>query len=96
MNIRAQGNLGGALARGWGGGHNWLFAPGVMISGGTYKTADDSSQVEDAPEPGEVMALLVLNWVRDHDGALGSPKQAGTDAEPHAGKDVKAEDRGMN
>jgi hypothetical protein len=61
------------------------------IQGGTYQTADDSSQVEDAPEIGKVVALLVFIWIGDHDRTLRRPQKTGTDTKPNTSKDVEAE-----
>jgi hypothetical protein len=44
------------------------------LTGETYQTAYDSSQVEDAPEPGKIRALLALSWIRDHDCTLRCPQ----------------------
>jgi hypothetical protein len=44
------------------------------LTGETHQTAYDSSQVEDAPEPGKIRALLALSWIRDHDCTLRCPQ----------------------
>lgn len=62
----------------------------------TYQTADDSSQVEDAPEPSKICALLVFRGVRDHDGTLRRPQQTSADTQPDTSKDVEAEDVSMD
>lgn len=45
---------------------------------------DDTAQVEDGPEPGEGAALLGLERVGHHDGALGGPEETGADTEQGA------------
>ena len=53
--------------------------------------AEHGAHVEDGPEPGEVVALLVLLGVRDHDGSLGGPEETGAHTEEDAGEDGEAD-----
>ena len=42
------------------------------------------------PEPGEVVTLLVLTRVGNHDGSLGSPEETCTDTEEDTGEEREA------
>jgi len=42
----------------------------------TYKSTNDSSEVEDGPEPGDVMTLGLLWRVGKHDSSLGAPQDS--------------------
>lgn len=53
---------------------------------------DDTAQVEDGPEPGEGAALLGLERVGHHDGALGGPEETGADTEQGAREVVEPVD----
>lgn len=55
-----------------------------------YQTANNSTHVENAPEPSKVHSLLVLVGIRDHDGALRSPKQGSAETKPDTSKNVEA------
>jgi hypothetical protein len=59
-------------------------------AGKSYQLANDGTHVENTPEPGKVVALLVLMGVGNHDGTLGSPEQTGADTEQGTGEDVEA------
>lgn len=39
----------------------------------TYQAANNSAHVEDTPEPSEILSLLVLVRIRDHDSTLRGP-----------------------
>lgn len=52
--------------------------------------SDDGAEVEYDPEPRDVAALALLAGIAHHDGALGGPEQAGTDAEESTGEDDEA------
>lgn len=58
----------------------------------TYKASDDGSQVEDSPEPSEVMTLLMFMGIRDHDSSLGGPKHSCAYTQEHACNDVESLD----
>ena len=60
------------------------------------QAADDSAHVEDCPEPGKVLALLLLVGVGDHDRALGRPEKTGANTQPSTGEQVEACDAGVN
>jgi len=47
----------------------------------TDQAANDSTQVEDDPEDGDELALVLLVGVAHHDGALGTPEQTGADTQ---------------
>jgi hypothetical protein len=55
----------------------------------TYQTANDSTHIEDAPEPGKVTSLLVLQWIGKHDGTLSRPQKTGTHTKKSTGEDVE-------
>jgi arginine repressor len=61
-----------------------------------YQTANNSTHVENAPKPSKVLSLLVLVRIRDHDGALCSPKKSSTETKPDTSKDVEARDVVVN
>ena len=42
--------------------------------------ANDCTQIEDHPEPGDVLSFALLVRIAHHDGALSSPQHTGTDA----------------
>lgn len=64
-----------------------------MIKGGaTYQAANDSTHVEDTPEPGKVLSLLILVRVGNHDSALSCPKKSGTDTKPGTSEKIKTFD----
>lgn len=56
----------------------------------TYQGANDSTGVEDGPEPRDVTTLAVLGRVRHHDGALCRPEQTSANTEESTSKDNKA------
>ena len=60
-----------------------------------YQTANDSSHVENCPEPGEVSSLGSFMGVGDHNGALGSPQQTSTNTEKSTSEDVETWNIGM-
>ncbi len=61
----------------------------------SYQTANDSSHIENCPEPGEVSSLGSFMGVGDHNSALGSPQQTSTNTEKSTSEDVEAWNIGM-
>lgn len=57
----------------------------------TYQTANDSTHVEDHPEPRDVATLGSLRRVGHHDGSLGAPQQTSADTEQGTGKGGEAQ-----
>ena len=51
--------------------------------------SEDTTAVEDGPEDGEVLALLVLSGVTHHDGTLGAPQPTSTNTQQAGGDDDK-------
>lgn len=56
----------------------------------TYQSTNDTTQVENGPEPGKVSSLGSFVGIRQHNGSLSSPQQTGTNTEESAGKDTEA------
>ena len=59
------------------------------------QSANDGAQIEDHPEPGDVLSLTGLVGITHHDGALSSPQHTATDTKQSSGEDDKAFIGGM-
>ena len=57
------------------------------VDGERNQGADEGAKLEDGPEDGKGLALVLLERVGHHDGALGGPEQRGGDPEDGSGKD---------
>ena len=62
-------------------------ATGADVDGKSNEGADERAELEDSPENGEGLALVLLERVGQHDGALGGPEQRVGDPEDGSGKD---------
>jgi len=52
-----------------------------------YRSADDGTQIEDAPENANESALLALGSVRQHQGTLSCPEKACADSKDCTSRD---------
>lgn len=57
-----------------------------------YQASNDSSHIENSPEPGEVATLVLLERIGDHDCALSSPEESSTETKPSTSEDVETLD----
>ena len=62
----------------------------------THQATNDSTHIENSPEPTKVSSLLILMGVRDHDSSLRSPQKTGADTKKSSRNDVKWADIGMS
>ena len=62
-----------------------LFA--LLPSIGTYQCANDTTQIEDDPEPSNVSALRMFGWIRQHDDTLRSPQDSGAATQEESRED---------
>lgn len=53
----------------------------------TYQAANDCSQIENSPEPTEVLSLRAFMGIGDHNSPLSGPQQTCTDTEEGTRKD---------
>ena len=62
-------------------------ATGADVDGEGNEGAQERAELEDGPENGERLALVLFERVGHHDGALRRPEERGGDSEEGAGED---------
>lgn len=61
----------------------------------SHQTTNTGADIKNTPKPSKVPTLLLLDWVRHHDGTLCGPEQTCADTEEGAGEDVETGDISM-
>lgn len=61
-----------------------------MVAASTYQAANHTTKVKNDPEDGNILALLMLMGITQHDRALCTPQQTRTYSEEGSGKDEEA------
>ena len=67
-----------------------LVMPSYPSLQAAHQTTNNSSQIEDHPEPGDVFSLGFLRWIAHHDGSLGSPQYASTNTQIGTSEDSES------
>lgn len=59
----------------------------MNVDGECDDSTNEGPELEYRPEDGECLALVLLEWVSHHDGALGRPQQCGSEPKDSTGED---------